>query len=423
MKPMSGCTLIGASRVLSGIQDAVVLQHSVVGCHWGSLAAGMLQQSDNFRQASTVVYEENVIRGGTELIPQGLDNIAELYPDVRTVFVVSGCIPNMIGDDMQSTVEHWQETHPDYRVLHIPTPGYGGNEGEGMERAWLSLLDLIKLNGKNEESTGEVAESALNNHSADCISGSLPKVNLLGITASDPYSINDLKYLRKVFEGKIEIVCALQQCTTKDIARMGQADLNLVFGRGDKLAKAMEEQFGIPYLICEYPYGIQGMKSFFCELGKRLKADFSEAISQIDTEADRLVKRSAMYLTTLYQLPAAVTGDKAHLSGMKRFLEDELGMEAVLALDADTSDQNRLEERLQETHTVLLMGSSFEAVLADTLSLPLVRYVYPVVDEVCLTAQPLLGPEGTAYLIQQIVNAAMQMRYKTDGVYRGLREK
>ena len=90
MKPMSGCALIGAARALSGIRDGVVLQHSVVGCHWGSLAAGMLQQPDDFRQASTVVYEENVIQGGTELIPQGLDNIMQLYPDAKVIFVISG---------------------------------------------------------------------------------------------------------------------------------------------------------------------------------------------------------------------------------------------------------------------------------------------------------------------------------------------
>ena len=52
-----------------------------------------------------------------------------------------------------------------------------------------------------------------------------------------------------------------------------------------------------------------------------------------------------------------------------------------------------------------MLGSSFEAELAERFSLPLVRYVYPVVDEVCLTRQTLLGAEGTAYLVQQIVNA------------------
>jgi nitrogenase molybdenum-iron protein beta chain len=38
MKPLSSCALFGAVRALGGIKDALILQHSVVGCQWGSLA-------------------------------------------------------------------------------------------------------------------------------------------------------------------------------------------------------------------------------------------------------------------------------------------------------------------------------------------------------------------------------------------------
>ncbi len=422
MKPMSGCVLIGAARALSGIQDSVVLQHSVVGCHWGSIAAGMLQQPDNFRQASTVIYEENVIQGGTGLVRQGLDNITQLYPDARVIFVISGCIPNMIGDDTEQTVARWQEENPDCTVLYIPAPGYAGNETDGMELAWLSLLDLVEKYRINDNKAERVAyQKPRNPANGDSASGSLPKVNLLGITASDPYSINDLEYLRRLFAGKLEICCGLQQCTSEDIFRMGQADLNIVFGRGLKLAKAMQDRFGIPYICCEYPYGIHGIKTFLYKLENCLPVDFSDVINQIDTEADLLVKNSAMYLTTLYLLPVVVTGDKAHLPGMQRFLQDELGMEITATFDADLGDQNQLEKELLDSNAALLLGSSFEATLADRYILPLVRYVYPVVDEICLTRQSVLGAEGTAYLIQKIVNAAMKIRYKTEGVYSGLR--
>lgn len=419
MKPMSGCALIGAARALSGIQDGVVLQHSVVGCHWGSLAAGMLQQPDDFRQASTVVYEENVIQGGTELIPQGLDNITQLYPDAKVIFVISGCIPNMIGDDTESAVDHWQEEHPEHTVLYIPAPGYAGNENDGIERALLALLPLM---AGHETAENEIKRETGSAADQNFVSKKLPTVNILGIMASDPYSINDLQYLRRLFAGKLEILCASHQCTTKEISRMGQADMNIVFGRGEKLAKIMWEQFGIPYLCCEYPYGIQGMRMFLQKLEECLSVDFSEEIRKMEKEADRVVRYSGMYLTTLYLLPAIVTGDRAHRPGMKRFLQDELGMDVTAEFDTDAGDQNQLEKELQHSDAVLLLGSSFEAELAERFSLPLVRYVYPVVDEVCLTRQTLLGAEGTAYLIQQIVNAVMRVRYKAEGIFRALRD-
>ena len=143
---------------------------------------------------------------------------------------------------------------------------------------------------------------------------------------------------------------------------------------------------------------------------------------KMEKEADRVVRYSGMYLTTLYLLPAVVTGDRAHRPGMKRFLQDELGMDVTAGFDADASDQDQLETELQHSNAVLLLGSSFEAELAERFSLPLVRYVYPVVDEVCLTRQTLLGAEGTAYLVQQIVNAVMRVRYKAEGIFRALRD-
>ncbi len=36
MKPASSCKLFGAFQALGGIQDGVVLLHSVVGCNFGS---------------------------------------------------------------------------------------------------------------------------------------------------------------------------------------------------------------------------------------------------------------------------------------------------------------------------------------------------------------------------------------------------
>ena len=371
-----------------------------------------------------------------ELIFQGLSNIVELYPHVNAIFVISGCIPNMIGDDVESAIARWQEENPGRCVFYISAPGYAGHEGDGIDRALMALLPLMEnrakeLNKKttNSDNTKEdsvmfasVPENLTPRLPCGEETATLPKVNLLGLTASDPYSINDLKYLRQIFAGRLEIVCALQQCSVEEISRMGQVDLNIVFGRGRKLAEQMQKQFDVPYICCDYPYGIQGMIHFLEQMETILAVDFSDIKKQITVRADILVKNSAMYLTTLYQLTAALVGDSAHLSGMQRFLQDELGMEVMIEMDVDIEDQNRLEKELENSRAVLLMGSSYQAELADRLSLPMVRYIYPVVDEVCLTEQPIIGEEGTAYLIQQIVNASMRIRYKTDGVFHELRK-
>ncbi|OUO34104.1 hypothetical protein [Flavonifractor sp. An306] len=43
MKPASGCRLFGAYQALGGIQDGIVLLHSVVGCNFGSMSLHLAQ--------------------------------------------------------------------------------------------------------------------------------------------------------------------------------------------------------------------------------------------------------------------------------------------------------------------------------------------------------------------------------------------
>ena len=55
MKPLSSCALFGAVRALAGIKDALILQHSVVGCQWGSLTFRYAGKTYDVRQAADVI--------------------------------------------------------------------------------------------------------------------------------------------------------------------------------------------------------------------------------------------------------------------------------------------------------------------------------------------------------------------------------
>ena len=50
-------------RALAGIKDALILQHSVVGCQWGSLTFRYAGKPYDVRQASDVIYDEDVVNG------------------------------------------------------------------------------------------------------------------------------------------------------------------------------------------------------------------------------------------------------------------------------------------------------------------------------------------------------------------------
>lgn len=395
MKPLSSCALFGATRALAGIKDGLILQHSVVGCQWGSLAFRYAGKPYNVRQASDVMYNEDVINGGEKVLRKALQEAEQVFPQCRAVFVVSGCVPNMIGDDVAGILASVKSRQ---KLLHIKAPGYAGNIDSGVETAYLALLSLMK--------TSETK---------------LPKsINLIGIMNDDPYADNDLAELRKILGMKVKINCAVQDCTLQDIAAMPQAELNVCFGYGEALAKKMQDSFGVPYIRCAYPYGAAGMQNFLRKLGEAWQLDFSAEIAEQETAAKNLAYRCADYLTNLYQLPVAIATDKAHLEGLRNFLADELGMRVVLAKDTASFSLDAMEVR--KSAPVLLCGSSFLKPLADELEVPLVRVVYPSFDKLCFSDTTLLGARGAAVLIEEIINGALQQNYKNAGLYAHLRD-
>ena len=107
---------------------------------------------------------------------------------------------------------------------------------------------------------------------------------------------------------------------------------------------------------------------------------------------------------------------------MQNFLTDELGMRVLLAEDTASFTLDEMEQAVGEKKPVLLCGSSFLRALAEEKQLPLLRFVYPLFDQICLTENTLLGARGAAFIIEQLVNGALQQNYKPDGLYSGLRE-
>lgn len=397
MKPMNGCALFGAYRALAWVRDAVIVQHSVVGCNWGTLAMAQSRLYD-IRQASTVIYEDDVIYGGCGLVTQALREIDALYPDCSTAFVISGCVPNMIGDDVQAAVAEYTGRK---QIVCVSAPGYAGSESKGMERALLQLASLCR----------------------PCERTTAPSINIFGVTAADPYALNDLQILRGLLASKIKINCAVQDCCAAELARLPAAHLNIVFGGGVQLAQKLQQDYGTPYVELAYPYGVQGMLDFLQILERELTVDLAAVRNNIIEESKALVRKTAVLLPALYGLPAALAGSGAQLEGMRRFVQRELGMEPVICVDADREEQNALARQLAYSDAVLLFGSSLEKALAEKYQLPLVRYAYPVFDEYILGRQGLLGVQGTALLLEKIINGALQQNYKSEGLFSGLRRE
>lgn len=398
MKALTSCALFGATRVFAGISDALVLQHSVAGCNYGTLSFRYPSRMGNVRQASTIVYEENVIRGGAEILAKGLREADELYDNIKTVFVISGCIPNMIGDDVEGIIANNPISK---QVVHVNAPGYGGTMEDGTETALLALAGLVKPCEKSEKAS----------------------VNILGIFPDDPEAMGDILNIEEVFGNKVAINFNTCSSSMSDIESLGAAHLNICLNSGEDLAKALQRKFGTEYICCDYPYGINGMVEFLDLVGNKLGVDFTEEIENLNFKGEELARRAVDYLQNIYQLPAMVVVDKVRFSGLKKFLSEELGMYIGFAKTNDQTDVNEIKKELSKSVPALICASSFVSDLAREYNVPLIRITYPVIDEVSINYTGFLGARGTANFIEKIINASLQMEYKKNSLFPEIRKE
>ena len=120
MKAAQGCKLFGAYEALSGIQDSVVLLHSVVGCNFGTMAFHAACDMANIRQTCTVISDTEVVFGGEKSLKKALDYVEELFQP-RVIFVVTGCISDMIQDDVRSVAQAHKGPS---KVVFVEAAGY-----------------------------------------------------------------------------------------------------------------------------------------------------------------------------------------------------------------------------------------------------------------------------------------------------------
>ena len=398
MKAQYGCKLFGAQQVFTGVQDGVTLLHSVVGCNFGSMGYHFIAcDMSDVRQTCTVLSDSDIVFSGEASFRLALENMRQLYSP-KQIFVLQGCVSDMIQDDLFPEAQRFQ-AETGIPVLVLEAAGYRGSFLQGYEAAALALLKLMDVQSGPDGS-------------------GLPKINLLGLGTDDYRLEADLQAMSALLGGKAELGFVLGRCTLAGIARAPQAKLNLCFGRGIELAKAMEQTFGIPYEILDYPYGLTGAKQLWAALERRLGLDYSREEAAFRSFTGQRLRRVYTYLEDFYGVPVSILAEGSRARGLSSFLSRELGFRVEQMLPRES--QRELEDfydLLRRGDSALLFASSFEREIGDELEIPVIAMDYPVFDRVCLSNRPYVGPEGAVCLVEDILNEIMSGRTMKGGLY------
>lgn len=272
--PGPHCPLMGAMMAVRGIRDSILLVVGTDECTYytknttiGNTAFGGLDG----RCVSVVLDQHDVTFGCREKLYAAFEELVEEYQP-KAVFVVTTCVVEVIGDDVDSMSEELQSRYG-IPVMPVHTEHFKTeNHLPGVQDTITACFELME-----PRPTGK-------------------QVNIIGQRMGDFTTTELYRMLRK---SGVPLGMKLPSGTTvEEIREAASARVNLVVHPiGLPLAKRMKEAFGTPYVLFDKYidpdriYGLyQELFSYLAlpvpaeveELYHRAKAVVDEAMGQLD---------------------------------------------------------------------------------------------------------------------------------------------
>ena len=268
-----GCTLTGALAVTTGIKDSVTIIHGPAGCahHNFSLLHATILDNDCLaipKVMSSGMSEHDVIFGGEEALMNVIGEVSS--GDPGTIFVLSTCIAETIGDDVLAVTQD-----SGVPVCMVPTGGFLGGDFEmGFSKALIAISNL--------------AIPVPRLHKPDCnIPGSVNLIGEKNLEYEVEQNFCEVRRLVSLLGLSINLRF-VHDITISDIDRLSSASVNILrepilSAVGDHL----EALFGTPY-INSFPHGISGTLFFIRDVA--VKSGLSPDLAlEIEKERQSLV--------------------------------------------------------------------------------------------------------------------------------------
>ena len=322
------CLLLPALAMLNSLPDNVVLLHSSIGCGGCShsqnanVRFGSNQRTGSAKDAiwiSTAMDETDVITGGEEKLEQAIIEADQHYKPY-SITVVSGCVPGIIGDDIDGVI---QKIQPEVNAKLIPV------HCEGFKtKIWATAYDAVYhgigralLKEGEQEATGDGLAPFRGLER-------LPNtVNLMNVSSMG--RIDELELQRLLIQLGLDVNVFPVFSHPENMVKATQAALSVSTcpTHDDYFLGYLEDRFGVPSLIHHMPIGIENsglwLKDVAARFGKEKLAE--QIIRQEEQELHQALKE----FTPLFEGKTVfISAGEFRALATARLLE-ELGLRVV----------------------------------------------------------------------------------------------
>jgi nitrogenase molybdenum-iron protein beta chain len=319
--PRHFCTL-GSQQTVLAIERALPILHAGPGCGsklWSGLSfCNGFQGSGHFGGGavpSSNVSEQEAVFGGTERLQKLIQGALKVM-DADLFVVLTGCVPDLVGDDTGQVVREFQAQG--VPIVYAETGGFKGTTYQGHELVLKAIIDQFLK------------------PTAEKISG---LVNVWSVVPYlDPFWSGNLQSLKELLTGiglEVNILFGPGSGGVKSWQKIPAAQFNLVVSPwvGVKTAEYLREKFDTPFLHYPVlPIGATQTSHFLRTVGQFAGIDKQKVEKFIIHQESNFfyyLERAADFLLEFrYDLPGRFVNiaDAAYALGVSRFLTNDLGL-------------------------------------------------------------------------------------------------
>lgn len=405
---------VGAMRVATAMEGVHYVLHSPQGDTYADLLFTMIERRQKRPPVTYTTFQARDLGGDTAALFK--DAVAEAYRRFRPQAMVVGasCTAELIQDDPGGLARALDLPIP---VIPVELPAYQRKENWGAAETFYQLVRALAAapppgqKGTLRAPTGR------------------PCCNLLGPTALGFRHRDDVEEVKRLLcrLGVDVHVVAPAGATPADLARLGEADFNIVLYPEVALQAAqwLQRSFGQP-MVKTVPIGVAATRQFIEEVAAVAEIDAAAVLSESGSRLTWYARSvDSTYLTGKRVF---VFGDATHAIAAARVAARELGFsiaglgtysrefarelrDAAKLYSVEpliTDDYLDVEARIAELRPELVLGTQMERNIAKRLGIPCAVISAPVhVEDFPARYSPQMGFEGANVLFDTWVHPLM----------------
>jgi light-independent protochlorophyllide reductase subunit B len=407
---------VGAMRVATGMEGLHYVLHAPQGDTYADLLFTMIERRDRRPPVTYTTFSARDLGGDTaELFKTAAQNAYDRFQP-QAMLVGASCTGSLIQDDPGGLARALALPIP---VVAVDLPAYQRKENWGAAETFYQLVRALA--GPSAPAPGTPRPERATGVRARC--------NLLGPTALGFRHRDDIVEITSLL-AKLGIdvsVTAPMGATPADIARLGEADFNVVLYPeiAGQAASWLQRTFGQPFTRT-VPIGVSATREFVEEVAKLADVDASATLASASTRLPWYSRSvDSTYLTGKRVF---IFGDATHAVAAARIASDELGFkvvglgtysrefareirDAAKRHDVEpliTDDYLEVEAKVAELQPELVLGTQMERHIAKRLGIPCAVISAPVhVQDFPARYAPQMGFEGANVIFDTWVHPLM----------------